>query len=192
VYLFGGMVHRGGTAHVDKAVYILESSKAEAPEPEEKSAGKDQDASASLASKVENALPKKKPPELTELEDQRPVLVTSCVKPTASEAATASGAETAATTADGTPRESPRVAIGSHKGSTRDTERLLGASEVLDVDDEDFDEPELSFEELLEQEKAFFKAQSEKASFPRAQEVRQEARRKENASGKKNQRIPPQ
>ena len=51
-----------------------------------------------------------------------------------------------------------------------------------DQNDEVEDEPELSFEELLEQEKAFFKLQSKKASFPRSQH---EVRRKDNRSNNK-------
>eukprot|EP00913_Durusdinium_trenchii_P023129 g21711.t1 len=42
-----------------------------------------------------------------------------------------------------------------------------------DQNEEGEDEPELTFEELLEQEKAFFKLQSKKASFPRQQDLAQ-------------------
>lgn len=53
-----------------------------------------------------------------------------------------------------------------------------------DQNEEVEDEPELSFEELLEQEKAFFKLQSKKTSFPRSQVA--EVRRKDNRQGKKS------
>eukprot|EP00931_Biecheleriopsis_adriatica_P091137 TRINITY_DN65037_c0_g1_i1.p1 TRINITY_DN65037_c0_g1~~TRINITY_DN65037_c0_g1_i1.p1 ORF type:complete len:1107 (-),score=245.62 TRINITY_DN65037_c0_g1_i1:79-3399(-) len=215
MYLFGGMVWRGVSTLVDKAVYVLESSQPPAlPSEKEESerlassqlervkcsdrckgeAAKDSEAGACAA----KALPSQEAAE-HKAEPERPEMPCSsgdanaplCGKPAINEAAFASGAETTATTAAGTPCDSPRaLAVSGGAGirppalvPTAPAKRMTEA--VFDLEDEEFDdEPELSFEELLEQEKAFFKQQSEKASFPRAQEVR----RKDNNAGRKNSR----
>ncbi|CAE7507101.1 DRC7 [Symbiodinium sp. CCMP2592] len=169
VYLFGGLTLRGDAAIVDKAVYLLETTQERRLDGASLAQAKASDLKPTLKSLV---------PE--------PGFVESCAK-TPPEEKNQRDITEKATTAGTTPCDSPR---GTTASSTGDRGASLvehfgvpECGEPQEEDEEMEDEPELSFEELLEQEKAFFKTQSKKTSFPRSQAT-QEVRRKENR-GKK-------
>eukprot|EP00930_Biecheleria_cincta_P029563 TRINITY_DN20545_c0_g1_i1.p1 TRINITY_DN20545_c0_g1~~TRINITY_DN20545_c0_g1_i1.p1 ORF type:complete len:855 (-),score=162.30 TRINITY_DN20545_c0_g1_i1:14-2578(-) len=249
MYLFGGMVQRGNSMVVDKAVHVLET-----PQPKAAVAERDEATRQSSPASVANGEKQKDKAERGKAERSRAEVIAkelesdwtqvSCsadalepkepkeehrepkalshedqdesadlnpensemALPPAKQAASTtasktasegSWAETPPTTNEGAPLDGPRtntaVAGSTEKGVplpplANDRSDLLPGGNALDMEDEEFDddEPELSFEELLEQEKAFFKAQREmKASFPRAQEARNNGEQARNNNGRK-------
>jgi len=74
-----------------------------------------------------------------------------------------------------TPRSGLTMAstTAASTGDVRESNGRDKAPKDDDFDKDMDDEPELSFEELLEQEKAYFKRQSEKTQFPRARDAKE-------------------
>jgi len=212
VYLFGGVVRRGGQAVVDKAVYVLEAPQKQRSDVEDKEevagSGKTGERGRSEMRSGRSDVKVEANANSGDHGDDGAKLRTAALPSEGlAAAATAGAAGKVCSGTSGTgqgicPQEAVAAAaaaaacdaagvgtmatMGSraHGPQNSRDERIEMMLRESSFDGEMDDATELSFEELLEQEKAFFKAQSEKLSFRRAKDVKDGP-----SNGKKNARC---
>lgn len=196
VYIFGGLVRRGGQNAVDKGVYVLETTPpqraAEAEAPQVNGSSKERakgervrgDAKATATTALE------KHAESNSTGGNHGTANANCSGPISNGHGGAAAA-VAALKSQPQPQLPPGGDAGGDGGrggstapaaASRD-ERIEMMLRESGFDGDLDDATELSFEELLEQEKAFFRAQSEKLSFPRAKDG------SSGGNGKRNHRF---
>jgi len=105
------------------------------------------------------------------------VLETSRAAPQSEPSQASQSVQPAAPAQEEIPQETPPPlqTTTAQNAQAQNSGLVADPREVLEDEfDEDMDdEPELTFEELLEREKAFFKQQSEKPQFPRARDAKE-------------------
>lgn len=170
VYIFGGAVRRGGQASIDKSVHVLELS---TPQPRVEEVNVSAVAKAAPLPLVSGKLEKKKEEKVIKADAKAAASTTSSVA--TSPVVAADEQQQAEGTADGvsgidkasTSAETSSDSTAATNGKSVDEriEMMLKESGFVEEAFDDDDVQELSFEELLAQEKVFF--QSGKLSFPR-------------------------
>jgi len=214
VYIFGGLVRRGGQNAVDKGVYVLETTPpqraAEAEAPQVNGSSKERakgervrgDAKATTTTALEKHAESNStggnhgnhaaavPAANSGPAVSHGTANANCSGPISNGHGGAAAA-VAALKSQPQPQLPPGGDAGGDGGrggstapaaASRD-ERIEMMLRESGFDGDLDDATELSFEELLEQEKAFFRAQSEKLSFPRAKDG------SSGGNGKRNHRF---